>query len=110
MQPSPGLLPLDRTDGIRLFQTIGVDFAGPIKYLKKHKQEDCTRAVSHEQFILNSLETQEFLQSFKRLVTRMGTPWPSKVYSDNARTSVTAVGWLTKAQSGDKFNDYLATN
>ena len=58
VQPPPGLLPLDRTDGTRAFQTIGVDFAGPIKYLKKPKQERnhklcCTRAVSHEQFVSN---------------------------------------------------------
>ena len=39
VQPPPGLLPLDRTDRTRPFQTIGVDFAGPIKYLKKPKQE-----------------------------------------------------------------------
>ena len=100
VQPPPGLLPLDRTEGTLPFQTIGVDFAGPIKYLKKPKQEaksyivlyacSLSRAVYLE--LLHSLETQEFLQSFKRLVARKGRP--SKVYSDNART----------------FNDYLATN
>ena len=52
VQPPPGLLPLDRTEGTRLFQTIGLDFAGPIIYLKKPKQEAksvlcCTRVVSH---------------------------------------------------------------
>ena len=116
VQPPPGLLPLDRTDGTRPFQTIGVDFAGPIKYLKKPKQEaksyivlyacSLTRAVYLE--LLHSLETQEFLQSFKRLVARKGRP--SKVYSDNAKTFVAAVRWLKKAQSDEKFNDYLATN
>ena len=35
---------------------------------------------------------------------------PSKVYSDNAKTFVAAVGWLKKAQSDEKFNDYLAPN
>ena len=116
VQPPPGLLPLDRTDGTRPFQTIGVDFAGPIKYLKKPKQEaksyivlyacSLTRAVYLE--LLHSLETQEFLQSFRRLVVRKGRP--SKVYSDNAKTFVAAVRWLKKAQSDEKFNDYLATN
>ena len=116
VQPPPGLLPLDRTDGTRPFQTIGVDFAGPIKYLKKPKQEaksyivlyacSLTRAVYLQ--MLHSLETQEFLQSFKRLVARRGRP--SKVYSDDARTFVAAVRWLKKAQSDERFNDYLATN
>ena len=116
VQPPPGLLPLDRSDGTRPFQTIGVDFVGPIKYLKKPKQEaksyivlyacSPTRAVYLE--LLHSLETQEFLQSFKRLVARRGRS--SKVYSDNARTFMAAVRWLKKAQSDEKFNDYLATN
>ena len=93
-----------------------MDFAGPIKYLKKPKQEakscivlyacSLTRAVYLE--LLHSLETQEFLQSFKRLVARRGRP--SKVYSDNVRTFVAAVRWLKKAQSDEKFNNYLATN
>ena len=65
-----------------------------------------TRAVCLE--LLHSLETQEFLQTFKRLVPRRGRP--SKVYSDNARTFVAAVRWLMKAQSDEKFNNYLATN
>ena len=116
MQPPPRLLPLDRTDGTRPCQTIGVNFAEPIKYLKKPKQEaksyivlyacSLTRAVYLE--LLHSLETQEFLQSFKRLVARKGRP--SKVYSDNAKTFVAAVRWLKKAQSDKNFNDYLATN
>ena len=49
MQPPPGLLPLDRTDGTRPFQTIGVDFAGPIKYLNPSKNEVLYCAV-HMQF------------------------------------------------------------
>ena len=116
VQPPPGLLPLGRTDGTRPFQTIGVDFVGPIKYLKKPKQEaksyivlyacSLTRAVYLE--LLHSLETQEFLHSFKRLVARRGRS--SKVFSDNARTFMAAVRWLKKAPSDEKLNDYLATN
>jgi hypothetical protein len=33
------MLPADRTDGSRPFETIGVDYAGPIKYVKKRKEE-----------------------------------------------------------------------
>ena len=38
-QPPPGLLPQNRTAGSRPFETIGVDFAGPIKYVKRLKDE-----------------------------------------------------------------------
>ena len=38
-QPAPGLLPRDRTEGNRPFQTIGVDFAGPLRYRKTNKTE-----------------------------------------------------------------------
>ena len=35
--PPPGNLPVDRTQGSRPFQVIGVDYAGPIKYKKRGK-------------------------------------------------------------------------
>jgi hypothetical protein len=31
-RPPVGILPVDRTQGNRLFQVVGMDFAGPIKY------------------------------------------------------------------------------
>ena len=106
VQPPPGLLPLDRTDGTRPFQTIGVDFAGPISILRNPSKKRslilcCTCAVTQAVYLelLHSLETQEFLQSFRRLVARKGRP--SKVYSDNAKTFVAAVRWLKKAQSDE---------
>ncbi len=115
-QPPPGLLPLDRTEGSRPFQVIGVDFAGPIKYVMKRKQEaksyillyacSLTRAVYLE--LLHSLETQEFIQSLKRLISRRGRP--TKVYSDNAKTFEAAAKWLKTAQSDERFNDFLAVN
>ena len=115
-QPPPGLLPLDRTEGTRPFQVIGVDFAGPIKYVKKRKQEaksyillyacSLTRAVYLE--LLHSLETQEFIQSLKRLIARRGRP--TKVYSDNAKTFEAAAKWFKTAQSDERFNDFLAVN
>ena len=54
-QPTPGNLPRDRTEGSRPFQTIGVDFAGPMKFKKRNKTEGKaiivrTRAVSPEQY------------------------------------------------------------
>ena len=115
-QPPPGLLPVDRTEGNRPFQVVGVDFAGPIKYRKGSKNEaksyivlyacGLSRAVYLE--LLPSLETRDFLQSFKRFIARRGRP--NKVYSDNAKTFEAASKWLKTAQSDEKFNDFLASN
>ena len=114
-RPPPGNLPRDRTEGSRPFQTVGVDFAGPIKCLEKKKESKAyvvlfacslTRALYLE--LLHSLETQEFLQSLKRLIARKGRP--DKLYSDNGRTFVAAAKWLRKVQYDERINDFLAMN
>ena len=38
-RPPTGNLPRDRTEGSTPFQVVGVDYAGPIKYLAKGKKE-----------------------------------------------------------------------
>jgi hypothetical protein len=38
-KPPPGNLPVERTEGDRPFQVVGVDFAGPIKYRVTKKTE-----------------------------------------------------------------------
>ena len=114
-KPPPGNLPRDRTEGSRPFQTVGVDFAGPIKYLEKKKESKAyvvlfacslTRALYLE--LLHSSETQEFLQSLKRLIARKGRP--DKLYSDNGRTFVAAAKWRRKVQYDERINDFLAMN
>ena len=73
--PSPpvGNLPKDRTSEVP-FQTIGVDYAGPIKYRHKKLEKKAyillyscslTRAVYLD--LLPYLSTEEFIRSFKRL-------------------------------------------
>ena len=114
--PPPGLLPKDRTEGDTPFSVIGVDFAGPVKYRVKHKTEgkayvvlyaySLTRGIFME--LLQSLETQEFIRSMKRLIARRGRP--TKVYSDNGKTFVAAAKWLKTARKDEKFNDFLADN
>eukprot|EP00794_Sanderia_malayensis_P016265 gene16265-biopygen13818 len=98
--PSQGQLPVDRTRGSIPFQVIGIDYAGPLKYVKKAKQLgkayillfscSLTRALYLE--ILPNQSVQEFLKSFKRFVARKGRP--DKIYSDNGRTFVAASKWL----------------
>jgi hypothetical protein len=112
--PPAGLLPKDRTEGDTPFNVIGVDFAGPIKYLKTRKNEakayvvlyscSLTRGVYLE--LLKSLEVGEFIQSLKRFIARRGRP--SKVYSDNGKTFVAAAKWLAKVQRDESFNDFLS--
>ena len=115
-QPPPGLLPLDRTTGNRPFETIGVDFAGPIKYVKRKRDEgkayvllyscSLTRAVYLE--LMPSLDTQKFIESFKQFIARKGRP--NKVYSDNAKTFISAAKWIRKAQRDEKLNEFLSKN
>ena len=113
-QPPSGMLPLERTEGNRPFQAVGVDFAGPLKYQKSTKTEgkayivlyacSLTRAIYIE--LLSSLHTQEFLQSLKRFIARRGRP--EKIYSDNGTTFLAAVKWLRTVQRDEKLQDFLA--
>lgn len=69
--PPPGNLPVTRTQGNTLYQVIGVDFAGPIRYRTKSKAEkkaylvlygcSLTRGVYLD--LLPSLETESFVCS-----------------------------------------------
>ena len=92
--PVTGNLPRDRTKRRLPFQVIGIDCAGPIKYPKRKNVGGkawivvyaCafTRALHLES--LKTMDTQEVLITFKRLIARKG--WPRKVYSDNGKTFV----------------------
>jgi hypothetical protein len=76
--PPPSALPTTRTTGDTPYSVVGVDFAGPIRYRSSKKQEgkaylalfacSLTRGVHLE--LVKSLETEEFLKSFKRFVAR----------------------------------------
>lgn len=78
--PTPGLLPLERTEGSTPFEIFGVDFAGPIKYRKTSRIEgkgylvlytcSLTRALYLD--VLPNLETTNFLASLKRFIARRG--------------------------------------
>ena len=112
--PPPGNLPRERTEGENPFQVIGVDYAGPLKYRVKAKMEgkanillytcSLTRALHLD--LLPSLETKEFLRSFKRFIARRGRP--ETVYSDNGKSFVGAAKWISKVMRDEKFHDLLA--
>ena len=112
--PPPGILPTTRTQGKTSFEVIGVDFAGPIKYRTTRKSFkksylalyacSLTRGIYLD--LLPTLETDEFLRSFKTFVARRGRP--KIVYSDNGGTFIGAAAWLKKVMKDEKVNGYLA--
>ena len=112
--PPPAPLPRERTEGRTPFNVIGVDFAGPVKYRGKRKEEQkayvvlyscsLTRGVFLE--LLPSLETTEFIKSLKRLIARRGRP--SKIYSDNGQTFVAAAKFLKKVRKEERFHSFLS--
>ena len=91
-----------------------MDFAGPIKYRTTRKSFEksylalyacsLTRGIYLD--LLPTLETDEFLRSFKTFVARRGRP--KIVYSDNGGTFIGAAAWLKKVMKNEKVNGYLA--
>ena len=112
--PPPGLLPLERTEHSGVFEVVGVDFAGPIKYRKSPRVEgkaylvlfacSLTRALYLE--VLPNQETTTFLGSLKRLIARRGRP--TTIFSDNGRTFIGAAHWLKEIQKDEHLQAYLA--
>ena len=111
----PGDLPLTRTQGVTPYQTIGIDFAGPIKYRLTPKTEgkaylvlyacSLTRGVYLD--LLPSLETDKFLTSLKGFIARRGRP--QVIYSDNGSTFKAAADCISKVRKEEKFYHYLAS-
>ncbi len=114
VNPPPGMLPKDRTEGNHAFQVVGVDYAGPLKYRKKSGREgkayivlytcSLTRALYLE--LTATMETREFLPTLKRLIARRGRP--EKIYSDNGRTFVGAARCIRTVMADEKIQDFLA--
>ena len=112
--PPPGNLPQDRTEGNIPFKVIGVDYAGPILYCSVKSGEgktyvilyscSLTRAVYLE--LLKDMTTEQFIQSFKRLVARKGKP--EKVYSDNGKIFIAAAKWVKRLKKSEDLAHYLA--
>lgn len=96
------------------YETIGVDFARPIKYQVTKKMEGkaylalyacgLTRGVYLD--LLPSLETSKFLASLKGFIARRGRP--CVIYSDNGSTFKAAADWLRKAMKDEKFHTCLS--
>lgn len=78
-------LPMNRVRDARVFEIVGVDFAGPLYLRDEAKAWICIftcavyRAIHLE--LVSSLSTDKFIEAFRRFVARRGRP--STVYSDN---------------------------
>ena len=93
---------------------VGVNFAGPINYLKLSRKEgkaylvlfacSLSRALYLE--VLPNLETATFLGSLKRLIARCGRP--STIFSDNGRTFVGAAKLLREILKDERLQANLA--
>ena len=112
--PPTAALPEFRTEGSRAFQTVGVDFAGPLEYKvsKKIKAKSyvalytcaTTRAVHLD--LLTDMTAEEFKRSLTEFIAKRGNP--IKMVSDNGKTFVTTAKWLNKLRRNQLLNDYLA--
>ena len=112
-KPRPGYLPRDRTKDSRPFEVVGVDYAGPIKYVTKKKKEakaciilfacSLARAVYIE--LLPDQTADQFIPCLKKFVARRGRP--NKIYSDNAKTFTATAKWIRDIMKDEKLNGFL---
>ena len=103
-------MPADRIILDLPFKIIGTDYAGRFLCKSKGKKERkvhlllfLSRAIHLE--VLPDQNTQEFLHGLKRLSARRGKP--KVIYSDNAKTFVTASNWIEKINKDELMQEYL---
>ena len=107
-------MPRFRAEEGRMFETTGVDFAGPLDYkVTKKEQDKCyvliftcasSRAVHLE--VTKSQTAQEFqrkLNSFMARKTR-----PRLIISDNASVFKATTSWIKKIRKSERLKDHLA--
>ena len=111
--PKPWPLLKDRTEKCFPFEVIGTDYAGPIYYKTKKKNElktyillfSCSATRAGHIELVSNLTTTEFIKSFKRLISRRGKP--KIVYSDNAKTFKVRAKWQANINRDQKLHDFL---
>ncbi|XP_064463439.1 uncharacterized protein LOC135374405 [Ornithodoros turicata] len=111
-------LPADRVTKCKPFDVTGVDFAGPLLYRERRRDQKCyialftcavTRAVHLE--LVTSMSTDAFLWALRRFVSRRGTP--TTLYSDNATTFKRAakdLRLMVKMVKSETVQDYFANH
>ena len=112
--PSPGNLPLERSEGNMPFSVVGVDFAGPIKCKGKGKSEvksyiilyTCTLTRGIHIELLSNATREQFLSTFKRFIAVRGRS--TKIISDNGSAFIAASKRIRNFWKLEKMHDYLA--
>ncbi|XP_011859693.1 PREDICTED: uncharacterized protein LOC105557134 [Vollenhovia emeryi] len=100
-------LPRDRVRDARVFEIVGVDFAGPLYLKAEVKAWVCIftcavyRAVHLE--LVSSLSAERFMEAFRRFVSRRGRP--NTVYSDNG-TNFGGFNNLLKQVDREKIEEF----
>ena len=110
--PKPGLFLKDRTEGSKPFEVVGVDFAGPIKYVARKKTEEkayivmfacsLTRAVYTE--LLQDSTVSSFMSALREFIARRGRP--RVIYSDNAQSFKVAASLIKSAMRDEKLHEF----
>ena len=107
-------LPIYRTIPSRIFETTGLDFAGPFEY-RVSKGEygkaylalfTCASSRAVYLDLLRSMEVTDFKRCFKEFVGRRGNP--SLMVSDNAKTFESMSKWLKRIRNNADVNTLLA--
>ena len=106
-------LPRDRVTISHPFEITGLDFAGPL-FVKDLTNKvyivlfSCAVSRALHLEIVTAMNTEEFFRSFRRFVSRRGSP--RVIYSDNAKTfkrSATEISILNDLTKFPKFCQFL---
>ena len=101
---------MSQTQGLNLFEMLGLDFARPIRCRGKGKTErkaclvlyGCSLSRAAYLQLLNTLETDEFFSSLKCFIVRHGRVRNSYT-ADNGTTFKAAAKWLKRIQCDEHF-------
>ena len=107
--PTTSALPEFRTEVSRPFQSVGIDFAGPLKCkISKTKDEKAyvliftcatSRAVHLE--LTRTQTAEEFQRKLNAFITRKTRP--ERIISDNAGTFKTTATWIKRIRKSEKL-------
>ena len=107
------MLPLHRTEFIKPFLVVRVDFAGPILYKRTEKETGkahialftCSSTCAVHLRLAPDLSASVFIKTLKEFVARRATP--KLIISGNTRIFTATKKWLKVLLQNHELNDYL---
>ncbi|XP_004208090.2 uncharacterized protein LOC101235304 [Hydra vulgaris] len=109
----PLLAPSTDNKSSYLFETVGLDFAGPIEY-KVSKEcyrksynvlYTCATSRAIHLDLLKTMENKYFRRSIIEMIARKRTP--ALIISDNAKTFFSTARWIRRLRKDSQINEYL---